>query len=412
VNKVKKKVIIAIIFIIIVVIVSYIKYAKRFIEVNTATVEKGNITKYVEELGVVKSENQVNIYSATTGMVSKVLVDIGHKVKKGDVLVILDKDEIIRDMEQLSNKRKAILAEYNEAKKPIDNKKILKLELEIEDLEKKLANLRRILDNKKTLYDEGAISYEEYQEALLQMESETINLEKVKLDLEIIKKPISQDIVTKFETQLRQLDIQEKDLEKTYKDSIINSNIDGIVFGKFVEEGSYIQQGTSIMDIGNIDKLYIESDILVEDVMEVLEGAKVHITNKDLNIVDLEGTVKNIHPYAFAKTSDLGIQQKRVKVDIEINGNEKSLRPGYDLVVKIITEEVNNALIVPKKALFIIDGKDYVFIDDNGKAKLREVITGIENDKDVQIIQGLREGEIVILSPHKEIREGIRIKGI
>lgn len=408
----KKKVIIAIIFIIIVVIVSYIKYAKRFIEVNTATVEKGNITKYVEELGVVKSENQVNIYSATTGMVSKVLVDIGHKVKKGDVLVILDKDEIIRDMEQLSNKRKAILAEYNEAKKPIDNREISKLELEIEDLEKKLANLRRILDNKKTLYDEGAISYEEYQEALLQMESETINLEKVKLDLEIIKKPISQDIVTKFETQLRQLDIQEKDLEKTYKDSIINSNIDGIVFGKFVEEGSYIQQGTSIMDIGNIDKLYIESDILVEDVMEVLEGAKVHITNKDLNIVDLEGTVKNIHPYAFAKTSDLGIQQKRVKVDIEINGNEKSLRPGYDLVVKIITEEVNNALIVPKKALFIIDGKDYVFIDDNGKAKLREVITGIENDKDVQIIQGLREGEIVILSPHKEIREGIRIKGI
>jgi len=409
---VKKKVIIAIIFITIIITVSYIKYVKRFIEVNTATVEKGNITKYVEELGVVKSENQVNIYSATTGMVSKVLVDIGHKVKKGDVLVILDKDEIIRDMEQLSNKREAILAEYNEAKKPIDNKEILKLELEIEDLEKKLVNLRRILDNKKTLYDEGAISYEEYQEALLQMESETINLEKVKLDLEIIKKPISQDIVTKFETQLRQLDIQEKDLEKTYKDSIINSNIDGIVFGKFVEEGSYIQQGTSIMDIGNIDKLYIESDILVEDVMEVLEGAKVHITNKDLNIVDLEGTVKNIHPYAFAKTSDLGIQQKRVKVDIEINGNEKSLRPGYDLVVKIITEEVNNTLIVPKKALFIIDGKDYVFIDDNGKAKLREVITGIENDKDVQIIQGLREGEILILSPHKEIREGIRIKGI
>ncbi|MGJ0848739.1 efflux RND transporter periplasmic adaptor subunit [Tissierella praeacuta] len=408
----KKKVIIAIIFITIIITVSYIKYVKRFIEVNTATVEKGNITKYVEELGVVKSENQVNIYSATTGMVSKVLVDIGHKVKKGDVLVILDKDEIIRDMEQLSNKREAILAEYNEAKQPIDNKEILKLELEIEDLEKKLVNLRRILDNKKTLYNEGAISYEEYQEALLQMESETINLEKVKLDLEIIKKPISQDIVTKFETQLRQLDIQEKDLEKTYKDSIINSNIDGIVFGKFVEEGSYIQQGTCIMDIGNIDKLYIESDILVEDVMEVLEGAKVHITNKDLNIVDLEGTVKNIHPYAFAKTSDLGIQQKRVKVDIEINGNEKGLRPGYDLEVKIITEEVNNTLIVPKKALFIIDGKDYVFIDDNGKARLREVITGIENDKDVQIIQGLKEGEILILSPHKEIREGIRIKGI
>lgn len=408
----KKKVIIAIIFITIIITVSYIKYVKRFIEVNTATVEKGNITKYVEELGVVKSENQVNIYSATTGMVSKVLVDIGHKVKKGDVLVILDKDEIIRDMEQLSNKREAILAEYNEAKQPIDNKEILKLELEIEDLEKKLVNLRRILDNKKTLYNEGAISYEEYQEALLQMESETINLEKVKLDLEIIKKPISQDIVTKFETQLRQLDIQEKDLEKTYKDSIINSNIDGIVFGKFVEEGSYIQQGTCIMDIGNIDKLYIESDILVEDVMEVLEGAKVHITNKDLNIVDLEGTVKNIHPYAFAKTSDLGIQQKRVKVDIEINGNEKGLRPGYDLEVKIITEEVNNTLIVPKKALFIIDGKDYVFVDDNGKARLREVITGIENDKDVQIIQGLKEGEILILSPHKEIREGIRIKGI
>ena len=388
----------------------YIRAKNKVLEVTTAIVAKEDIVQYVEELGVVKSEEQITMYSKITGIVSEILVDIGDKVKKGDILVKLDEEQIRRDMEELRLRRDEILAEYNEAKKPIDNKEIGKLELEIQEIEKGLKNLKNTVDNRKILYDDGAISREEYEGVLLDFEKESINLEKAKLELELALDPISKNVATKFEAQLKQLNIQEEKLKQLYKDSTIVSSTDGVVFEKFIERGSYLQPGTSIMDIGNIDDLYIESDILVEDISNIFQEAKVYISNDDLNIADLKGKVRKIHPYAFTKVSDLGIEQKRIRIDIQLEDNIKELRPGYDLDIKIVVEKIDDVLTIPKKALFLINGKDFVFVNEDNKARLREVTVGIENDKKVEIIKGLDVGEEVILSPDNEMKDGINIK--
>ena len=406
----KRKIGIGIIVVFIVVAVLYVSNKSTAAEVNIAEVVRGDISEYVEELGVVKPRSSANVYANAAGTVTDVFVDIGDEVKKGDILVKLDGEKLSRQIAELESQRSAILAQYNEAKKSVDSRTIEKLELEIKDIEKRIKTAEETVNNKKVLYDAGAISNEEYQNALRSLEAEENDLEKAKLDLELMKKPVSENTVIQYEAQLKQLDIQRQELEKSGENFTIVASIDGTVLNKLVEKGSYLQPGMHIMEISNTEQLYIESDILVGDIAKVYENAAVAISNKDLDIADLEGVVEKIHPNAFSKISDLGIQQKRIKVDIEMKDITDNLRPGYDLDIKIITDSKKNALLIPENAVFSLDEKNFVFVIEKDKAVIREIEQGIKSGRQVEILSGLKEGDILILSPDENIKEGITVK--
>lgn len=406
----KKKIGIGIIVVLMVVAVVYMTNRSTAVEVNMGAAIRGNIWEYVEELGVVKSKNNANVYANAVGTVTDVFVDIGDEIKKGDVLVKLDGEKLSRQIAELESQRSAILAQYNEAKKPTDSRAIEKLDLEIKEIEKRIRTAEEVVRNKKVLYDAGAISNEEYQNALRSLETEGNNLEKVKLDLELIKKPVSENTVIQYEAQLKQLDLQRQALEKSGENFTIVAPIDGTVVSKLVEKGNYLQPGTPVMEIGNMNQLYIESDILVGDIAKVHENAKVVISNKDLGIENLEGVVEKIHPNAFSKISDLGLQQKRVKVDIEMKEAVNNLKPEYDLDVKIIADSKHNTVLIPENAVFNLDEKDCIFVVEKDKAVIREVKQGMKSGRQVEILSGLEEGDRVILSPDKNIKEGIIVK--
>lgn len=405
----KKIVGIVIIVTLIGIIGFYMANRNKVVQVDAAIAVEGSIEKYVEELGIVKAKNQGDIYASTSGTVKEILVDIGDEVKKGDVLVKLDDMQISKEIQGLETERSAILAQYNEAKETVDIESIKKLELTVKDMERRTRRAEETANNSQRLYEAGAISHEEYKNALDNLELEKSNLEKIKLDLELMNKPVSKNITAQYEARLKQIDIQKEKLKDLSRDFTITSNIDGIVLRKTIEEGSYIQPGMDIMEIGNVEELYIESDILVDDIAYVQEGARVKISNKNLGLVDLEGVVKKIYPYAFTKVSDLGVEQRRVKVDIEIKDSIKNIRPGYDLDIKIVVDSKDNTILIPKDSIFDMEGKHFVFVNTDNKAELREVKKGLESQRQVEVISGLKKGEVVILSPDEKIEEGINI---
>lgn len=405
----KKIVGIVIIVTLIGIIGFYMVNRNKTVQVDAAIAVEGSIEKYVEELGIVKAKNQGDIYASTSGKVKEILVGIGDEVKKGDVLVKLDDMQISKEIQGLETERSAILGQYNEAKETVDIESIEKLELTVKDMERRTRRAEETANNSQRLYEAGAISHEEYKNALDNLELEKSNLEKIKLDLELMNKPVSKNIIAQYEARLKQIDIQKEKLKDLSRDFTITSNIDGIVLRKTIEEGSYIQPGMDIMEIGNVEELYIESDILVDDIAYVQEGARVKISNKNLGLVDLEGVVKKIYPYAFTKVSDLGVEQRRVKVDIEIKDSIKNIRPGYDLDIKIVVDSKDNTILIPKDSIFDMEGKHFVFVNTDNKAELREVKKGLESQRQVEVISGLKKGETVILSPDEKIEEGINI---
>ncbi|AOT69357.1 efflux RND transporter periplasmic adaptor subunit [Geosporobacter ferrireducens] len=407
-----KKKIIGIILVVIAVSAGAVFMMNRSnaVDVEVAVVERGNIAEYVEELGLVVSENKGNVFSPTAGKVTEVLVKVGDPVEKGAVLVKIDSEQLTRQIMELEAQKSVIMAQYNEAKKPADNREIEKLELQLATQERNVREAQRKRDNSKTLYEAGALSYEEYQAAVTALETETAQLESYRLDLELLKKPISANVASQYEAQLRQLDIQIEELRSRGQDFVITAPVQGTVMMKTVEAGTYLQPGTQVMEIGDQEALYIESDVLVAEIGKVKVGAPVEISHKDLGIDGMQGRIRKIHPQAFSKISDLGIEQKRIKVEIDIEDVITGLRPGYDLDIKIIINSKENTLLIPENAVFQQNGKDYVFVNENNTAVLREIQKGIESKRKVEVLTGFEEGEEVILSPSEKLENGIAIK--
>ena len=406
----KKKIIFAIIVIVILGIVAAIASQNSAVEVNAEEVIKGNISSYVEEIGEVKTKDYVNIYSPTSGKVVDVMVDIGDAVKVGDLLVRLDGEDIARMIEDIDAQKSSALAQYNEAKKPVDDETIEKQNIEINNIETIIENAEKELKDKEVLLDAGAISSYEYESAVRNLDFEKRNLEKARLDLQQLSKPVSSNILTQYEAQLKQLDLQKQSLMDSGKDFTITSTIEGVVLFKDIDEGSYLQPGMHVLEIGNTNSMYIEADILTGDIVKFEEGSQVVISSDDLGLTDIKGQVTKIHPRAFSKISDLGIEQKRIKVEIQINEIVENIKPGYELDLKIITDKSEDTLLAPENAVFDMEGKDYVFTIIDGKAILTQVKTGIESQRQIEILDGIEEGQIIILSPDNEIEDGIKVK--
>ncbi|AKL96300.1 efflux transporter, RND family, MFP subunit [Clostridium aceticum] len=382
----------------------------KAIEVTVALVERGEIKEYVEELATLTMENQESVYAPTAGRVISVHVKVGDQVEKGDVLVKIDPQQLSEQKKLLEAQKTAVMAQLNEAVKPINEKEVERLELLLTAQERNVGEAQRKLDNSKRLYEAGAISSEEHQSAVLLLDTEVNSLERIKLDLELIKEPISPNIAPQYEAQLRQLDLQIQELTRQAKDFVVYAPMRGTVMMRQVDVGSYLQPGIQIIELGDKGKLYLESDILVGDMGKIEIGAPVEIFNKDLGIEGIKGSVKKIHPQAFSKISDLGIEQKRVKIEITVEDSIENLRPGYDLDIRVITDSKENVLLIPENAIFQMDRKYYVFVNENNTAVLREIQKGMESQRLVEVIRGLQEGEEVVISPDEKLKEGIAIE--
>jgi HlyD family secretion protein len=201
------------------------------------------------------------------------------------------------------------------------------------------------------------------------------------------------------------------------------SPVDGVVLKRMVTNEMLLPAGTTLLEIGRLQDLEVEAEILSQDVVRVKEGQRVEIygpavgrrraDGKD----HADGMVKRIYPGGFTKISSLGVEQQRVMVIVEISDEdlpwlrrEQNLGVGYRVNVRISTAEKPDALVVPRSALFrAADGGWQVYAVRSGRARLQDVQVGLMNDESAEITSGLSEGEQVVLAPESNLEHGARV---
>jgi HlyD family secretion protein len=149
---------------------------------------------------------------------------------------------------------------------------------------------------------------------------------------------------------------------------------------------------------------------LAGEAVDIRVGNEALVSGDILDDSVIRGRVKKVFPQAVKVLSQLGVEQQRVPVEIELLESHQNLRPGFGVDVEVITGEAKDALLVPSDAVFEMDGRDYVFVVEDKKAVLRQVNVGLGNRDWTQILDGLSEKETVIVDPPKEVEVGTRIK--
>ncbi len=199
----------------------------------------------------------------------------------------------------------------------------------------------------------------------------------------------------------------------------IQSPTNGIILKRYVMNERMLPAGAKLLDIGNLENLEVTANILSQQVVRIRPGNPVDIYGAAIGEIPIRGVVDRIKPEGFTKVSSLGVEEQRVPVVVKINPGDmaklkkqgRDISLGYRVQVRIYTDSAPKAVTIPRTALFRGSGNSWqVFAIAGGSAKLVNLKIGISNYKQVQVEQGLKPGELVIVAPPVDLVTGTKVK--
>ena len=357
-NFTKKRVILGMIIIIILSVVIFTstqnstgnyKSAKQ--KFKEYTIERGTFKILVTANGGVIPIDRVEIKSKASGLVEELPVEQGDFIKKGDLIARLDqKDE---------------RAAVSQAQADFD--------IAVAELKKS----RREHKRKDELYVQQLISEEDR--------------DLIELNLAIAKGELIQATTALTRAKER------------FSESIVRAPIDGIILQKYVEKGqiiasgiSNVSGGTPIVDIADMSSVYIQAGVDEIDIGKMKVGQPAIVTADAYPDIKFTGKIVRIAPEAK-------IEQNVTLFDVivEVKNQEGKLKSGMNTSIEITIVEKDNVLLVPNIALRIPEGGKadknmrVVMLKKGKSYELRRIEIGLDNFKEVEILSGLNDGDIV-----------------
>ena len=185
---------------------------------------------------------------------------------------------------------------------------------------------------------------------------------------------------------------------------------DGVVLSVASESERPVVTGDPLVTIGDPTELELVADLLSTDAVRIAPGARAMVDRWG-GAALLEAELDRISPSARTKVSALGIEEQRVDAVFNITSplaDRRALGDGFAVFVRIIEWEDDDALNVPLSALFKRDGVWSVFVVEDEIVREQAVTLGRRNAQFAQILDGLIEGDAVIMHPNDTISAGQR----
>ena len=383
-------------------------------EIEIANVAASTIVETVSATGKIQPEIEVKISSEVSGEIIALNVKEGQVVKKGDLLVKINPDlytsSYNRTVSNLSGTKAGLNqseASYKEAK----------------------ANYER----NKSLYDKGIISRADWDKVIASFEVAKANKQNAYYSVQSASATV----------------LEAKDnLGRT----TIYAPADGTISVLNVELGERVlgtQQmaGTEILRVANLNNMEVEVDVNENDIVKIKVGDKANVEVDAYLKKQFKGIVTSISNSASSTLTADQVTNFKVKVRILKESYQDLLegkpstyspfRPGMTATVDIITNSKSNILTVPISAVVVksdtaavkeikvedpneekskpkSDKKfECVFVKVGNKAKIRVIKTGIQDDTNIEVLSGLKKGDVVITGPYttvsKELNSGDKV---
>jgi HlyD family secretion protein len=185
--------------------------------------------------------------------------------------------------------------------------------------------------------------------------------------------------------------------------------VSGAVLSVPQKSESVVTAGTPIVTLGDPSRVDVVAEFLSQDAVRMKPGDRAFIENWGGDAV--AAIVERIEPVARTKVSALGIEEQRTKVVLNFEGAIPAALSSHDYRVdaRVVLEEAQNAVRVPLGALFRGGDGWAVFVVQNGRAVLRPVTLGVQDDRFRVVLAGMTAGEGVVLFPSTQVSAGTRV---
>jgi HlyD family secretion protein len=356
-----------------------------------ATVERGDLARVVVATGKIQPLSKAEIKSKASGIVKKIFVDYGDRVKTGQILAELDKIQLEAVVRESRANLEAATAAKESALASLERNKVDAEGPDVPFLKLNMGRAEQMLKDGVMSKSVVEDAQKNYQLALNKQMSAQRNL------------AVSRAEIAKAEAQESQARASLDNALEDLRNSTIISPIDGLVLSRDVNVGDAVSsililgsQATPIMTLGDVSEVYVQGKVDEADIGKVYLHQPARIVVESFKDKKFEGKVTKISPQGKEKDN---VTTFEVRVSISNPGGE--LKANMSANAEILLEEKKNVLMAPEAAMiYDKDRNAQIEIPDakgpNGKKKL-SVKIGISNGVKTEILAGLNEKQQVVL---------------
>ncbi len=316
------------------------------VPVSVEEIQPQSIEQFIETTGTVEAIKKVELTAETNGYYRRGTADDGTPFSVGDAV---NKDDIIVYLEnpELENE---IMIESKE------------LELDISERE---------YEKQQSLYEKGGVTLRELKNAEQAFINARYNYENAKLQLEKTK---------------------------------VRSPFDGLIVDlPYYTEGTRMQSGAVMAKVMNYEKLYMDVNVPGKYMGRVSAGQRARVLNYTMPEDTLWGTITQLSPAIDPDT-------RTFMSSIVVENPELTFRPGMFVKNEIIVARRDSVIVIPKDIIIQSRGSKRVFVVERGAADERRIETGLENPTHVQVVNGISEGERLVVKGYETLSDRTRVK--
>jgi HlyD family secretion protein len=417
---------------------------------DTAPVEVGPLTATVGATGSVRPEQMELLTFRTTGSIDRVLAEVGDNVRAGDPLAVLSDaslpagvllaradlvaaqralDEVLHSREAagqaqlaVANAREALrIAERDHTVNQEGNRATSDT---LKAAKAKLAVARERMDNAKSLYDHApgdladggskAEAYLAYNNARIAYNTALASynwytghpteIQQAELDADLaLAQAQYDDAIREYE---RMKDGPDPDdvaaaearvaaAEATAGQAWIEAPFDGTITAVEVQPGDQVSPGTVAFQLADLSRLMVDVDISEVDINRVQPGQPVELTFDAILDRTYQGEVTEVD---LVGAEAQGVVTFRVTV--ALRDPDELVRPGLTAGVNLVVDQIDDAMLVPNRAVRVVDGQRVVYVLRDGQMAAVPIVLGTSSETNSQVLEGeLAVGDLIVLNP-------------
>jgi RND family efflux transporter MFP subunit len=354
--------------------------------VKVVPVKRGDLVMRLESPGEAYTEKKIALATEVTGTIKSLNVKEGKHVRAGEVLVEIDDQEYRLKWERSEALRLKYLSDllldkqFAPPNKEMDAAAVERIKKAEQDFSKS-----------GSLYGQGMISREEFEKAKRTYESL------------LIESGVKQEEVMAAVKGLTQAEIDAKIAQMELERTKIRAPFAGIISDIKVSPQENISAGRELFTLVDISRIKVQAKVLESEIGKMKVGYEAALRFSAYPGKTFKGHVEAVSPI-------INPEDRTCAVHIAVENPQEEIKPGMHAEVEIAADIYKDRLLVPQEAVLVRGGRKLVFAVEEGLAKWRYIEVGLENKDYAEVLDGVKEGEMVIVEGHFTLAHDARVQ--
>ena len=377
--------------------------ARMEVPVQVTPVVSKPLTYSIKVTGDILPLMQVDLFPKVSGYLERIDVHIGDIVKQGQVIAQVDRTDFLQKVREIEAKVAQAKAQLSELETGTRAEELHQAEESVKQAQSRFENARLQHERIEALYKRDVISKKERDIADMDFTVAEAQLASNQQNLKLLREGARQEVREGSQAKLREMEAILEQERTRLQNAKIVAPFRGEISRKYMDAGALVSPSTPLVSLVHTETLKIVANVLEKDIPLLKAGMKAKIRTESYPGRVFEGRVEKIN-------SALDLSTRTLQAEVYIHNADRSLKPGMFANVEVVLLEKPQTLVIPREAVIAAGSEISVFVVEGKQAVRKPITLGYEQDQSVEILNGLNEGDQVIIKGQQLIKDGYAIR--